>query len=193
MEKKLLREKGKLLLKAMDQHEKQSIESRLHEELLQSKQWAEAETVALTVSFSHEWDTYTIIEEAWSTGKQPVVPKCDPITKKMTFYKLKDFTQLETVYYGLKEPSPELTVPVSKDDIQLVIVPGLIYDRKGFRIGYGGGFYDRFLKDYNGVSLSILAKKQLVDEVPTESYDVPVHYLITENGLTDIHSSLNEG
>ncbi|MCP3025680.1 5-formyltetrahydrofolate cyclo-ligase [Halobacillus sp. A5] len=183
MKKQLLREQGKLILKSFTKAEKTSVEERLYQQLFQSNLFKHSETVALTVSLADEWNTYPIIEQAWKEHKQVLVPKCDRNTKAMTFYQLENLDQLETVYYGLKEPSPEISKLVKKSYIQLIVVPGLLFDHKGFRIGYGGGFYDRYLKDYQGTTASLLSRKQLIEKVPSEPFDQPVQQLFTEDGI----------
>ncbi|MFC7060633.1 5-formyltetrahydrofolate cyclo-ligase [Halobacillus seohaensis] len=186
MNKKLFREQGKSVLRSYSNEEKSSIEQALHNHLFFSHAWKYANVIAVTVSFNQEWDTYTIIKKAWEQSKSVVVPKCDPKTKQMIFYSLTGFDQLESVYFGLKEPSPHKTKPVNKEVIDVVIVPGLLFDRNGYRIGYGGGFYDRFLKEFKGKSLSILSNEQIIDEIPTEPFDIPVNLLITEDGLNNL-------
>ncbi|WP_082233832.1 5-formyltetrahydrofolate cyclo-ligase [Halobacillus massiliensis] len=182
MKKKALREHGKLILKSFSDTFKQETELNIHRQLFNSESFRKAASIAVTVSFKHEWDTYAIIEEAWRQKKRVAVPKCDPVSKQMTFYYLHNFKQLESVYYGLKEPDPEKSEAVEKTNLDLIIVPGLLFDRKGYRIGYGGGFYDRYLNNYEGETLSILSTKQLINEVPVEPFDVKVNQLITEEG-----------
>ncbi|MFG6148518.1 5-formyltetrahydrofolate cyclo-ligase [Halobacillus sp. B23F22_1] len=190
MKKQLLREQGKLTLKAFSKQEKIETERQLYNQLFRSSFYKEAKVIGVTLSLKNEWNTYPIIEKAWEDNKVVAVPKSDPLTKTMTFYKLTDFSQLEIVYFGLKEPSPHQTYPVEKKDINLILVPGLLFDRSGFRIGYGGGFYDRYLKDYQGYTVSLLSHRQLIEEIPYESFDQPVHQLILENEVVRTTSSI---
>ncbi|GGF07917.1 5-formyltetrahydrofolate cyclo-ligase [Halobacillus andaensis] len=190
MKKQLLREQGKLTLKSFSRKEKKEIEQQLYNQLFQSSFYKEAKTIGVTVSLKSEWNTNPIIEKAWEDNKNVVVPKCAPQTKSMTFYELTDYSQLETVYYGLKEPSPSQTSAVEKEAINLILVPGLLFDRRGFRIGYGGGFYDRYLKDFQGHTVSLLSHRQLIEEIPYESFDQPVHQLILENEVVRTTSSI---
>jgi len=84
--------------------------------------------------------------------------------------------------FGMSEPSPNLP-QISPYEIQLVLVPGLAFDRKGWRLGYGGGFFDRFLKDFEGVSVGVLFQALLLNEIPHGEYDIPMDWLVTESGL----------
>ncbi|MFD2925972.1 5-formyltetrahydrofolate cyclo-ligase [Halobacillus naozhouensis] len=185
MDKSEWRTKGKSLLESYSKEEKGNIEKAVHNQLFQSALWKSAEVVAVTISLTHEWSTHPIIEAAWDQGKKIVVPKCDPELKILTFYDLQSYEQLEVVYYGLQEPSPAKSQAIEKKEIDLLIVPGLIFDRKGYRIGFGGGFYDRFLADFNGVTVSLVSEKQVTEELPSEGFDIPVQHIITEeNWLT---------
>ena len=98
----------------------------------------------------NEVNTYPIIEKAWEEGKKVVVPKCNKEARTMSFRKISNFDQLETVYMNLREPIPALTEEVNADEIDLQIVPGVAYTERGERIGYGGGYYDRYLMHYKG-------------------------------------------
>ena len=93
-----------------------------------------------------EVDTYQIIRKAWDEGKRIVTPKCLPKDRQMDFRVLDRFDQLESVYFGLLEPIESKTVRVDPEEIDLLIVPGMAFERRGFRMGVGGGYYDRFLQ-----------------------------------------------
>jgi 5-formyltetrahydrofolate cyclo-ligase len=87
--------------------------------------------------------------------------------------------------YGMLEPDQDCPV-IAPDEIQLVLVPGLAFDRDGWRLGYGGGFYDRFLMDFKGVSAGITTQQLLFTHVPHAGHDISMQYLITENGIRAI-------
>jgi 5-formyltetrahydrofolate cyclo-ligase len=84
--------------------------------------------------------------------------------------------------YGMAEPDPDLPV-VPPDEVQLALVPGLAFDRMGRRLGYGGGYFDRFLRDFRGVSLGVVFQALLLDCLPCDEHDVPVQWIVTEEGL----------
>jgi len=83
---------------------------------------------------------------------------------------------------GMAEPAPHLP-QVPPAEIELVLAPGLAFDRNGWRLGYGGGYFDRFLKDFRGVSVGVLFQALLLNAIPHGEYDVPVSWLVTEGGL----------
>ncbi|MBH0229876.1 5-formyltetrahydrofolate cyclo-ligase [Halobacillus yeomjeoni] len=183
MTKKKLRMQAKDRLSKLTEVEKVQIEENIYTHLFNSTLWKEAETVGVTVSQDHEWSTYPIIERGWNEQKNVAVPKCDPSSKQMVFYQLKDYEQLETVYFGLKEPKPQATHPVHKTQVDLLLVPGLMFDENGYRIGYGGGFYDRYINGFEGVTVMIAGELQKIDAVPIDQYDKKVDYILTEKGF----------
>ncbi|MCM3757000.1 5-formyltetrahydrofolate cyclo-ligase [Sporosarcina aquimarina] len=178
--KTIIRKNCLLKLKNMsaDEYIKKSNCIRLR--LLETAEFIKAETVAITISRTTEVQTRTIIEACWRLGKNVVVPKCNPEQKTMDFRKITSFEQLETVYLDLQEPNPITTDSVKKIEIDLLIVPGVVFTKEGYRIGYGGGYYDRFLETYTKETLSIAFEVQLVDQVPIESHDIPVGKILTE-------------
>jgi 5-formyltetrahydrofolate cyclo-ligase len=150
--------------------------------LYAQKEWVEAKTIGITLSMENEVNTYPIIEKAWEEGKKVVVPKCNKGTRTMSFREISNFDQLETVYMNLREPIPALTEEVNADEIDLQIVPGVAYTERGERIGYGGGYYDRYLVHYKGKALSLAYSFQMVEHIPVEPFDKNVEKIITEKG-----------
>ncbi|PLR76955.1 5-formyltetrahydrofolate cyclo-ligase [Bacillus sp. V3-13] len=153
---------------------------RIATKLFQDRSWLEAKTIGVTISNFPEVDTYQIIRKAWELGKRVVVPKCVPAQKQLIFRTLESFAHLESVFFGLYEPVEELTTPVDGETIDLLIVPGLAFGRSGFRIGFGGGYYDRFLAGYHGETISLAFREQMFEELPVEEHDLPVAKIITE-------------
>jgi 5-formyltetrahydrofolate cyclo-ligase len=155
------------------------IATKLYNELT----WKQAKVVGITVSKAPEADTYQIIRKAWELGKQVVVPKCYPKEKKLSFRTLSEFSQLESVFYGLLEPIVKETCEVEPGQIDLLIVPGLVYTKEGYRIGFGGGYYDRFLKDFPGETISLAFTEQIVSHFLVEEHDIPVSKIITNDAV----------
>ncbi|CQR46847.1 5-formyltetrahydrofolate cyclo-ligase family protein [Paraliobacillus sp. PM-2] len=177
-QKSVLREETKQKLIQLSQEKKQIIQEKLYSKLWVTPDWNQAEIIGLTISQGYEWDTKPIIEEAWKQGKKVVVPKCYPKQKHLIFYQLEDFNQLETVYYQLQEPDPNQTIEISSDCIDLVIVPGLVFDYNHYRIGHGGGYYDRFLENFKGTTISLAWSEQLIRSIPVEPFDISINELI---------------
>ncbi len=176
----------KIKLKEITAADKVNLDQQILDRLYTYKPYTNAETIGLTVAMKGEINTKEIIERAWSEGKRVAVPKCNPKTKQMTFYYLTEWDQLEIVYFGLEEPRPEKTEMCPPDEIELLLVPGLIFDRNGFRIGFGGGYYDRYLKDYSNSTVSLAYQFQVVENVPTETFDLPVEAIITDEQIVKV-------
>jgi len=84
--------------------------------------------------------------------------------------------------FGMAEPSPHLP-QIPPEEIQLILVPGLAFDRSGWRLGYGGGYFDRFLERYAGVSAGVVFQALFLESIPHGAHDIPMHWLATEEAL----------
>lgn len=148
--------------------------------LLQETYIIEAKTIGITISSKPEVDTIHLIEALWQLGKNVAVPKCNPKMREMSFYVIESFAQLETVYMHLREPIPEVTEFVDANEMDVIVVPGVVFDTHGYRVGYGGGYYDRYLVNYKkGKLMSLLFDEQLRESVPKEPHDCPVDIIVT--------------
>ncbi len=161
-------------------YEQQSYE--IAQNLYKHPLFQNAHHIGLTISKSPEVDTLQIIRTAWALGKKVSVPKCLPKTKEMVFRQLDRFDQLETVYSGLFEPIEAETALTEGHEMDLLLVPGVAYAKNGYRIGFGGGYYDRYLINYKGDTISLAMDCQLEESIPAENHDVPVQHLITNKG-----------
>lgn len=159
---------------------------KIAERLFEDEDFKKAKVIGITISKQPEVDTYQIISKAWELGKQVAVPKCHPKEKRLTFKTLMEFSQLESVYYGLLEPIDALTTEISADQIDLLIVPGLAFTMEGYRLGYGGGYYDRYLLNFFGKTLSLAFKEQIIPQLPVEEHDIPVAKIITYDTTINI-------
>lgn len=135
-----------------------------------------AKRILAYADYNHEVMTRYIIEAAWKAGKEVAVPKVNG--KDMIFYKLEDFSQLEAGYFGIPEPARGEIVQWTQ---ALMIMPGVAFDRENHRVGYGGGFYDRFLEKHTEVQrVAIAFDFQMRAEVPTEPTDICPQIIVTE-------------
>ncbi|WP_226535175.1 5-formyltetrahydrofolate cyclo-ligase [Fictibacillus halophilus] len=182
MTKSEWRKKIKNELLSIEANDRKVLSAKIAGQLFETELWQNSNFIGITVSRKFELDTTTIIKKAWEEGKTVCVPKCYSADKMMEFRELNSFNDLENVYMDLYEPIAERTNVITKETIDLLIVPGLVFDKKGYRIGYGGGYYDRFLKNYQGSTLSICYSFQTAEQLPFEEFDVPVEQIITEEG-----------
>lgn len=181
MDKKEMRISQLEVLKAISPLEYEQKCYSIEQRLFRSEFWKNSEVIAVTVSKPPEVNTWNIIKRGWEEGKTICVPKCKPAGKELIFHKLTSFQELEKVFYELYEPIPSITASIHRDSIQSVIVPGIAYTQKGYRLGFGGGYYDRFLSGYKGKTLSLAFSNQLVKSLPVEPFDIPVAEILTES------------
>ncbi|MDF2904300.1 MAG: 5-formyltetrahydrofolate cyclo-ligase [Bacillus sp. (in: firmicutes)] len=181
MEKNKLRQEMKQKLASQQKKVYEEKSDKIAQNLFKDLSWVNAKTVGITISNPPEVDTYQIIKKAWELGKTVVVPKCQPENRQLRFRVIEDFSQLEKVFFGLYEPIESITSEVDSHMIDLLIVPGLAFSREGYRIGFGGGYYDRYLKNYHGDKLSLCFDIQIVPHLPVEDHDLPVAKIITDH------------
>lgn len=148
------------------------------EKIIQTSQFQEASQIYAYIDYNHEVSTRGIIEAAWKTGKQVAVPKV--VGKDLIFYELRSFDQLEEGYYGILEPASGEIVDWEKP---LMIMPGVAFDSARHRVGYGGGFYDRFLEVHKIPTIAIAFDFQIMNEVPVEPTDILPDVVITEQKI----------
>lgn len=155
----------------------------IHRRLLKEFPIQEDSRWLVYVSVRNEVSTAGILEEVLSTMGQVVVPYCLS-NNELGLFMLSDMQQLETGAFGIKEPIASLREQraVSPEALDTVIMPGVAFDRRGNRIGYGKGYFDRLLEKLNGDcrKIGLAFDCQVFAEVPTETHDVPVDHLITE-------------
>ena len=173
LRKKILHE-----MKAIPRQQKQAIDQALTELLLQHPFYQEAKIIATYLSFPHEFQTQGLIEQALKDGKKLLVPKTYP--KGRMDFVVYDPQQLVKTSFGLLEPQGNLEV-VDTSQIDLIHVPGLAFTMEGYRIGYGGGYYDRYLKHFPGHTLSTVYPCQIRDFSP-ENHDIPVQEVLIDEG-----------
>lgn len=153
--------------------------------VMELKCFEKATTIMTFVSFASEVDTRKFIEECWKIGKRVVTPLAVMKTKELLIYEIYGWHQLQSGVYGILEPIPDRSRLVAPEEIDLVINPGVAFDINLNRVGYGGGFYDRFYHKLNQECMRIALgfDIQIVKEVPIDTFDVPVDMLITEKRI----------
>ena len=153
--------------------------------ILALKEFLDADAVLLYSPTKNEPNLLPIAEAALKAGKKVAFPIS--ITKSCTldFREISSLTELTSGTYGIPEPPFNATKPTLTKK-SLCIVPALAFDKKGFRIGYGKGYYDRFLSQFEGISAGAVFSSHTCDSLPTEPTDIPVNIIITETGVTRI-------
>ena len=180
MDKKVIRNNMRQQLKRMDEETYFHRSRLILQRLLQEPSIIKGKTIAVTMSGFPEVETREIIKALWGMKKIVAVPKCEPKTHKMDFYAIINFDQLETVYLNIEEPKIVESTSIPKQEIDVMIVPGVVFNEVGYRVGFGGGYYDRYLSAFSGEKMSIAFDEQIVDAVPTEAHDIPVNIILTD-------------
>ena len=165
-------------MKAVPQKKKISMDQALTERFLNHPVYQEAKVVASYLSFPHEFQTQGLIDQALKDGKKVLIPKTYP--KGRMDFVVYHPQQLKKTSFGLLEPQGDLKV-VDASQIDLIHVPGLAFTREGYRIGYGGGYYDRYLENFAGQTMSTIYPCQIQTFNP-DSHDIPVQEVLIYEG-----------
>ncbi|VTS45770.1 5-formyltetrahydrofolate cyclo-ligase [Streptococcus porcinus] len=160
-------------LKAMNKKEKHQKDQALLGAMVSTATYQRAKVIATYLAMPTEYETALLIKQALSDGKMVLVPKTYP--KGVMEFVAYDPEKLERTSFGLLEPTSPIAVP--KKDIDMIHVPGVAFNAKGFRIGYGAGYYDRYLSDYQGATISTIYDCQQSD-FQAESYDIAVQEVL---------------
>lgn len=158
---------------------------RIYHRLIDMPAYQLARCIACYVSIKNEVDTRMVIPNAIGDGKQVGVP----VTREdgdMDFQAIAGLSDLRPVHYGLREPVPDPQKVLLPHTIDLILVPGIAFDRFGHRIGSGGGYYDRFLARTGAVRIGLSYGFQIIDRVPAEPHDEKMDLIITENEVIKI-------
>lgn len=171
MDKQALRKEIREKKRAMTEAEIVSKSEKLGQLFLSSAAYQEAKTIYGYLPYNQEVRTVAMLQQALEDGKRVAVPKC--YGDEMKFIYLEDLSRVEKGYCGIPEPVEDS--PVANDPTALVLMPGLAFTKEGLRMGYGGGFYDKFLASEPGhPTLALCYDFQMVEHIPTEEFDVPV-------------------
>ena len=177
LRKKVLEKRSKLSKKDIIEYS-EIIANKLYE----MDYYKNAKRLMSFISFKDEIHTHEIIKTSISEGKSIVVPITFPERKELKVSEVLDFSELEIGFYDILTPKEEFIRFVDPSTIDLILMPGVVFAKDGYRIGYGGGYYDRFLSklDKKVMKIALAFDLQIVDTVPTESFDIPVDIIITE-------------
>lgn len=172
--KKILRNKTIAAMKELPQSVKAEADSQLTQRFTQLSAFQKAKTLATYLSMGHEFSTASLIQAALQGGKRVCVPRTYP-QGRMEFVEY-DPEILEKTRFGLLEPNEQGKV-VDKSEIDLIHVPGVVFQSEGYRIGYGAGYYDRYLADYSGKTVSTIYSIQ-EGEFQPDSFDIAVQEVL---------------
>lgn len=183
--KKQLRSECKQKRRELDPQKKQAADKKIRAKLLNLWAIREAKTVLVYISTDIEVDTKETALQLLSRGKRIAAPRCENLDGDMSFYIIKSFDDLEKGSFSLYEPDLSKCEKLTDFTDSLVIVPAFMFDKKGYRLGYGKGFYDRFLADYNGTTLGICYDFEITDSLYHGKFDRAVDMIVTDKRIID--------
>lgn len=167
--------------RAMTAEEVKEKSGRIQQRLFGFDKYVNAKTVMLYVSAFKEPSTLEIIKNALNCGKRVIVPISDTGAEEIILSYLDDINDLQKGAYGI--PEPKTVKPAGAADIDFILVPGLAFDKRGNRTGFGKGYYDKLLCRSYTEKTALCYEFQLFDKIPAGEYDVPVNTIITEENI----------
>lgn len=161
---------------------KSCLDKAISDCIINSVQFKNARQALLFAPTGSEFNTEHIAREAVKSGKRLYYPRCADKDGKMDFFLVSDESDFRIGMYGIREPR-EGCPEYSEKDGDIIIVPALSVDKSFIRIGYGKGYYDRFLKNFHGVSVCPCYEEMRTDRLPADEFDICVDIVATQNGL----------
>lgn len=189
--KNQLRQAYKRIRQELSSAEVQIFSTQIANQLFQTSFWHDSHTIMLYLSFQNEVATDLIYQQGWLEGKMMLAPICSAQEGIMEMSSLTSFSQLEHNRYGIRELPYHLQQTVPADMIDLCLIPGIAFDHKGNRLGFGVGYYDRYLSNIRPqVKRIALAYECQISPslLPTDTYDLPMDYILTEKQLYQTNS-----
>lgn len=180
-----MREEYKARRVSMDAEEKFRRDSALCKAAESLVSFRYAEYILLYAATADEIDVSDIAASAFAKGKKVLFPRCDKKTHTMQYHVVNSLDELSQDAYGILEPPAENPIYDLENEkgAAVCFVPGLVYDRAGYRLGYGKGFYDRYLSAFSGCTIGVVYSDYILNEVPRGRFDVSVDILLTEKGV----------
>lgn len=173
----------------MSEEKKRELDRKILERLVELYQYKNAGVIMTYVSKDIEVDTLNLIKRALADGKRVAVPKCIDGTYEMDFYFIKSLDDLEKRTFGVLEPKAGICRKMKSYKDCFCIVPGMLFDVWGYRIGYGRGYYDRFLANFTGSTAGICYSSCIRWRIPHGKYDKSVDILLTDKYFRKINNN----
>src|SRR3989338_2155993 len=175
--------------KSLSREEVEEKSSKIKESIYSLDEFKSSKNIMFYVSFNNEVDTINTVKELLDKSEKkvivPFVEKGNPI---LQLSEIKDFNDLEPKTHGILEPKEDKIKKVDIGKLDLVIVPGIAFDKNGHRIGYGYGYYDKFLGklNKNTTKIGLCYGFQLIEKIPEEKHDVPMDIIVTEERVIKV-------
>lgn len=168
-------------------------DSAIIKTLIDSSLYKESKQILLYMALDDEVNIDSLVDLARINGKSVAVPFCTNSDGHMEFYYINTLNDLKVGNFGVREPKIDICKKMTDYSNSIIIVPAIAFDTKGYRLGYGKGYYDRFLTKYPLISIGLCYNSLVVDELPTDEYDKSVDYIITDTRFLNIRNGENNG
>lgn len=172
------------LRNGINSSDKISVDESIFTFFINSRYCVDFDLYLCYVSFRSEVDTHNIIQYLLDNNKRVAVPVCK--NGAMNFFEIRSLESLQPGLFGILTPEQAEADLITDFTNALCLVPALAYDYFGNRLGYGGGYYDRFLKEHNPQTLGFAYRKCFCDRIPAESFDIKIKTVLTENGFRNL-------
>jgi 5-formyltetrahydrofolate cyclo-ligase len=172
--------------KTMETQNVSSFSNKIISSIMELPEFINSKNIMLYLSFNNEVNTYPLARWCLDNGKTIIAPYCIQSQREIVPYKITNLmNDLTKSTFGVMEPNHNLLSKVNIEDIDLIIVPGVVFDEHCNRIGFGAGYYDRFLPKRlkSTPAIGIAYDYQIIDKVPTGEYDVPLDFIITQERI----------
>lgn len=182
-QKKIFRSQSKSIRQKFTTTQKAYYDNQIFQNVINLPQYVNSNKILLYISNNIEVDTIKILENAINSGKTVLAPKCIVATKQMEFYIINSISDLVLGAYNILEPNISKCKIDYNLDNSVCFVPALAFDNLGYRLGFGMGYYDRFLSNFNGQKIGLCYSECIYDKLPCNNFDTKVDVLITENNI----------
>lgn len=179
-EKNRLREQYKKLRAEISPEERAALDKKICDSFTALASFRYANVILMYAPLEGEIDILPIAREALKRGKKVAFPLCNTEDHTMTYHYVESLDELESGSYSILEPSADAP-KFNGESPSICLVPGIVFDKAGYRVGYGKGYYDRFLNSYDGACVGLVYSKFIIDSVPRGRFDVAVSVLVSEN------------
>ena len=168
-------------------------DSKIISKLLKLKEYENAETILCYLSLNGEITTDDFITESLKNGKRVAIPYCVDKNGLMEFYLINSLNDTQIGSFNVREPNIKKCKRITDFNNSIIVVPGLCFDVKGYRLGYGKGYYDRFLENYPFISVGLCYNSLIKNKIITDKYDKSVDIIISEDKIIRVNDGGKNG
>jgi len=170
----------------LTEQEKNRFDKQIYQNVVTLPEWKKAKNIFIYISTKEEVSTRHLIKE-YLSKKKIIVPKSHTKFNTLTLHEIKSFDDIKKGHYAILEPLPHTRI-IDPKNIDLAIIPGIAFDKKGNRVGYGKAYYDRLAAYLQCPKIALAYEVQIVDNVPAQKHDIPVNGIVTEKTFYRINN-----